>query len=224
MQQQNRWKRWSVGLLAGVMLTMAGAPLGGTVAAAATPTTAEEGSNSLLTGLMAAGLLGLLTSQHGDASAPVTVPSTQTAGATITAPTKTPAQTLPAPSASEAQQALQLLNADRAAAGLPALRWNQALANLGQNYAKDMIQRNFFAHNDPDGRTPFDRMKAAGISYRYAGENLAINRDVASAEKAFMNSAGHRANILNKNYTEVGIGVQRDAKGSVYVVQEFIGK
>jgi uncharacterized protein YkwD len=87
-----------------------------------------------------------------------------------------------------------------------------------------MISRGFFAHNNPEGQTPFDRMRQAGISYKYAGENLAINSSVAAAETAFMNSSGHRANILSPNYTEIGIGVVRNSRGSVYVVQEFIGK
>jgi len=91
-------------------------------------------------------------------------------------------------------------------------------------HVQDEINRNFFAHNNPDGQSPFDRMHAASISFSYAGENLAINRDVTSAEKAFMNSPGHRANILNPNYTEVGIGVRYNSQGSIYVVQNFISR
>jgi uncharacterized protein YkwD len=120
------------------------------------------------------------------------------------------------------QKAFDLLNADRAANGLQPLKLNTQLSSLGKNYANDMINRGFFAHNNPEGQTPFDRMKQAGINYTYAGENLAINTSVTAAEKAFMNSSGHRANILNKNYTEVGLGVQTNKSGSVYVVQEFI--
>jgi uncharacterized protein YkwD len=67
-------------------------------------------------------------------------------------------------------------------------------------------------------------MTAAGISYKTAGENLAINTSVATAETAFMNSSGHRANILNSGYTDVGVGVVRNSGGQVYVVQEFISK
>jgi uncharacterized protein YkwD len=120
------------------------------------------------------------------------------------------------------QKAFALLNADRTANGLQPLKLNTGLSALGENYAKDMINRGFFAHNNPEGQTPFDRMHQAGINYTYAGENLAINTSVTAAQKAFMNSTGHRANILNKNYTEVGLGVQTNSKGSVYVVQEFI--
>ena len=87
-----------------------------------------------------------------------------------------------------------------------------------------MIQRGYFSHYNPEGLSPFDRMSRAGISYRTAGENLAINVSVPAAEQAFMNSSGHRANILNSSYTEVGIGVVHSPSGSVYVVQEFIGR
>ncbi|MBP2645113.1 MAG: SCP-like extracellular [Firmicutes bacterium] len=149
-----------------------------------------------------------------------------------TTPSQTPAPTVPTtPSTSnavssgtEVQQALALLNADRAASGLPALRLNTQLSQLANSYAKDMIARNFFAHTNPEGLSPFDRMHQAGISYMYAGENLAIDRTVTSAEAAFMGSSGHRANILNSHYTEVGLGVVHSASGSVYVVQEFIGR
>ena len=104
------------------------------------------------------------------------------------------------------------------------MKFNAQLTALGERYAQDMINRKFFSHYNPEGQSPFDRMKQAGIGYSYAGENLAINSNVAAAEKAFMNSSGHRANILNPNYTEVGVGVRYDAKGSAYVVQEFISK
>ncbi len=124
----------------------------------------------------------------------------------------------------EEQQALVLLNKDRAANGLPALKANSQLTLLARNYAQDMIRRGFFSHYNPEGQSPFDRMKKAGISYNYAGENLAVNTGIAAAEAAFMNSSGHRANILSPNFTEVGIGVARNASGQVYVVQEFIGR
>ena len=87
-----------------------------------------------------------------------------------------------------------------------------------------MIKRNYFSHYNPEGQSPFDRMRGYGISYRYAGENLAVNNSVEGAQRALMNSPGHRANILNSHYTEVGIGVSYDSRGAVYVVQEFIGR
>lgn len=122
------------------------------------------------------------------------------------------------------KRAFDLLNGDRAKQGLQPLKFNLQLAALGGKYAQEMINRKFFAHKDPEGNSPFDRMKEAGIGYVYAGENLAINTNINTAEQAFMNSPGHRSNILSPNYTEVGLGVRYDGKGATYVVQEFIGK
>ncbi|MCP6429200.1 CAP domain-containing protein, partial [Klebsiella pneumoniae] len=85
---------------------------------------------------------------------------------------------------------------------------------LARNYAQDMLNRNYFSHYSPEGQSPFDRMKQAGITYSAAGENIAINRTVQQAEAAFMNSSGHRANILNSTYTKVGIGIAFDKSGN----------
>lgn len=170
-------------------------------------------SNGLVAGLVAVGLLAILTN-HGGSS------DKDSGSGKATSPGSSSGTS----SASEAQQALTLLNQDRAAKGLPALKWNSQLASLATSYGKDMISRGYFSHYNPEGQSPFDRMNKAGISYRTAGENLAINTSVAAAEKAFMNSSGHRANILSSNFTEVGIGVVHSSSGSVYVVQEFIGK
>lgn len=120
------------------------------------------------------------------------------------------------------QQAVSLLNADRRANGLPDLQVDSRLTTLAQNYAQDMINRNYFSHTNPEGQTPFDRMTQAGISYSYAGENIAQAQNVQAAEVAFMNDAGHRANILSPNYTAVGIGVAYDNNGNIDVVQDFI--
>lgn len=147
-----------------------------------------------------------------------TTPDTVTTGSTAQPTTNTSGLT-----ADEAK-AFQLLNADRAANGLPALKLNMDLVRLAEKYGQDMINRNYFSHYNPEGQSPFERMQQAGITYSYAGENLAINSNVTAAEKAFMNSSGHRANILNTNFTEVGVGVRTNSAGSVYVVQEFIKK
>jgi len=124
--------------------------------------------------------------------------------------------------ANVAQQAVDLLNADRRANGLLNLQVSASLATVAQKHAQDMMARNFFSHTNPDGQSPFDRIKQAGISYSAAGENIAIDQSVQAAEVAFMKSSGHRANILNPSYTTVGIGVAYDANGKTYVVQNFI--
>lgn len=178
-------------------------------------------NNNLIGGLVAIGLIAAISSSHGHNSDSTSSPATSvTQPSTTPAPAKTPATT--SSGTADEQKAFNLLNADRAQNGLPALKWNGRLAGLAEKYGQDMINRHYFSHYNPEGQSPFDRMQAAGISYSYAGENLAINTSVNTAEQAFMNSPGHRANILNANYTEVGLGVRYDSNGSAYVVQEFI--
>lgn len=121
-------------------------------------------------------------------------------------------------------EAFEVLNADRLKNGLDPLVYNEALTRLARSYAADMIERRFFAHDNPEGLTPFDRMRLNGISYLYAGENLAINDTVRAAQAAFMNSPTHRENVLHSRFTEVGVGVLTAPNGKIYVVQEFIGQ
>jgi uncharacterized protein YkwD len=178
---------------------------------------------SVVHGILALGLIGLV-SGHGGSKGDGSLTKGATSTTVASTPTAPVATAVTATTSTEEALALNLLNADRSKHGLRPLKHNSQLATLGQKYAKDMIQRKFFAHTNPDGLSPFDRMKKAGIAYGYAGENLAINTNVNTAENAFMNSSGHRANILSPNYTDVGIGVAHDARGSAYVVQEFISK
>jgi uncharacterized protein YkwD len=176
----------------------------------------DSSNKGILVGLAAVGLIAAL-SHHGGGDSSSSSKNTAPGSGSQTGDSGTA-------SSSDEQQALSLLNNDRAKNGLPALKSNSQLTSLARNYAKDMISRGYFSHYNPEGQSPFDRMQAAGISYRTAGENLAINTSVPAAETAFMNSSGHRANILNSGYTDVGIGVVRNSSGQVYVVQEFIGK
>lgn len=182
-------------------------------------------NKDLTGGLLAVGAIALIAGHHGDkgSSNKSTTSGSTTSGNTTSGNTSTNT-TSSKNVAADQKLAVELLNADRAKNGLSALKTNSQLTSLAGNYAQDMMNRNYFAHNNPEGQTPFDRMKNAGISYNYAGENLAINNNVTAAETAFMNSSGHKANILNKNYTEVGVGVRYNSNGQAYVVQEFIGK
>ncbi len=120
------------------------------------------------------------------------------------------------------RQALKLLNNDRKEKGLAPLQFNPHLSKLAENYAKDMIKRDFFSHVNPEGQSPFERMQEQKIVYNYAGENLAFNESVYAAQQAFMHSPEHKANILNANYTQVGLGIVEASRGRVFVVQEFI--
>lgn len=229
-------------LTVSLITTSLGGAFATTVLAATPEVSVQEGksgdNNGTIAGIAALGLIGLLSSHSGSKGAgnvPATTASAaaaSAASATTTTTTTTPAVKTPTTSTSAVSTgaaaaeatALNLLNVDRASNGLKPLKLNSKLTALGENYAQDMINRNFFSHTNPEGQSPFDRMKQAGISYSYAGENIAINSNVTAAEQAFMNSAGHKANILSTNYTDVGIGVRFDANGSAHVVQEFISK
>ncbi|MBQ9519394.1 MAG: hypothetical protein IJR59_05835 [Firmicutes bacterium] len=124
---------------------------------------------------------------------------------------------------STAQQILSLVNSQRAANGLSLLTLNTNLSRVAQAKAEDMKNKNYFSHNSPTYGSPFDMMKSFGISYRAAGENIAKGQKTPSAVMtAWMNSSGHRKNILNANYTQLGIGYVYN-NGSPYWVQMFIG-
>lgn len=180
---------------------------------------ADTPNKDLLIGLAAVGLIAVLASGGDDDKSPK-----QSSGSTTPQKPQIPSTSSGTTLSAQEQQALTLLNNDRAKNGLPALKSNSQLARVAENHAKDMISRGYFAHNTPEGKTPFQRMQEAGITYSTAGENLAINSSVAAAETAFMNSSGHRANILNTSYTDVGIGVVQNSSGQLYVAQEFIRK
>ncbi len=123
----------------------------------------------------------------------------------------------------EEQEMVDLVNAERAKVGLPALKVNTELTNVARVKAQDMIDNNYFSHQSPKYGSPFDMLQHYGVSYRTAGENLAGNQSVEAAHRALMNSDGHRANILNSHYTEVGIGIINGGPYGKMFVQMFKG-
>jgi uncharacterized protein YkwD len=116
---------------------------------------------------------------------------------------------------------LELVNKERTSRGLKPLVMDEKLREVARAHSKDMFARGYFAHNDPDGKDPFDRMKAAGINYLVAGENLALAPSVDLAHDGLMNSPGHRANILTAEYGKVGIGVIDGGPYGKMFSQEF---
>lgn len=148
--------------------------------------------------------------------------SAPTAAPTVK-PTVSPTQS---PSQSETameQEVLRLVNEERAKNGLNALTWAEDLAKVARAHSSDMINRGFFSHTNPDGESPFDRLKNAGISYRSAAENIAYGqKSAADVMNSWMNSSGHRANILNANLREIGVGAVKDSKGTIYWTQVFV--
>ncbi|MBR1735811.1 MAG: hypothetical protein IJ736_02180 [Firmicutes bacterium] len=108
---------------------------------------------------------------------------------------------------SYAKQVLDLVNNERAKNGLSPLVLDNALSSVAQAKSEDMMNKNYFSHTSPTYGSPFDMMKQFGISYTYAGENIAKGQKTPEqVVNAWMNSEGHRANILNKNFTKMGLG------------------
>lgn len=123
-----------------------------------------------------------------------------------------PAQASAPMLASEVTQVIDLLNKERAAAGCPALIPNAVLTQVAQAHSQDMAENDFFDHAGSDGRSSFQRMRDAGYDYARAAENLAAGVDTpAEAVAVWMRSPGHRANILNCQLRETGVGYVVDA-------------
>lgn len=122
----------------------------------------------------------------------------------------------------EETQLVSLINSERAKQGLAALKINNTVANVARAHSQDMLANNYFDHYDLNGGSPFTRLSQAGIVYRTAGENIAINGSVPNAHTAFMNSAGHRANVLSSEYTQVGVGIVHSGS-RIWVTENFIG-
>ncbi|MFS0654333.1 CAP domain-containing protein [Bacillus sp. 179-C3.3 HS] len=120
------------------------------------------------------------------------------------------------------QEVVELTNKERAKQGLKALSIDTKLSKSARAKSQDMKDKNYFSHTSPTYGSPFDQMKAFGITYKTAGENIAQGqRTPQEVVTAWMNSEGHRANILNKNYTHIGVGYVKDGH---YWTQQFIGK
>ena len=121
----------------------------------------------------------------------------------------------------EEKGVLERTNAERKAAGLPELVPNAKLFQAARDHSANMAKLNRMSHI-LNGRTHADRAAAAGYAYTFLGENIAWNqRDAAQVLECWMRSAGHRANILNRNYTEIGIGVAVNERGEHYWTQMF---
>jgi uncharacterized protein YkwD len=120
------------------------------------------------------------------------------------------------------------LNAERIAAGLPALVVDGDLVTIARIRSSDMATRNYFSHTSPDGQTAFTLLDQWGIPYSWAGENLARNNypageSAAVAAEDLMASPPHRENILSPNYTRVGVGYAEDGSGMRYFTIVFVG-
>jgi uncharacterized protein YkwD len=116
---------------------------------------------------------------------------------------------------------LDLVNQERTAAGLRPLEADPELTEVARRHSADMFARGYFAHETPEGRTPFDRMHDANVNFLTAGENLALAPTLPLAHTGLMNSPGHRANILRGQFGRVGIGIMDGGMRGLMVSQEF---
>lgn len=120
---------------------------------------------------------------------------------------------------------VQLVNQERAKYGLPALRPDWQLARVARHKSMDMRDKNYFSHTSPTYGSPFDMMRAYNITYRAAGENIAMGQSTAQeVVRSWMNSEGHRQNILSKNFQYIGVGYVEGGTGRFYWTQMFISR
>jgi uncharacterized protein YkwD len=119
------------------------------------------------------------------------------------------------------KQMLDLVNQERQAAGLKPLEPDPELTEVARAHSADMFARGYFAHDTPEGISPFDRIRAAKVHFTTAGENLALAPTLSIAHTGLMNSPGHRANILRPEFGRVGIGVMDGGMRGLMVSQEF---
>ena len=125
---------------------------------------------------------------------------------------------------SDELEVFNLINQQRAQNGLSALKIDSEVQRVARIKAQDMVNNNYFSHTSPTYGSPFDMLNSFKVSYRTAGENIAGNSNNSAAVTAWMNSSGHRANILNGNFNYTGIGVVTGSKYGKIYVQMFIGK
>lgn len=120
-----------------------------------------------------------------------------------------------------------LANQDRAIQGVPTLAWNTTLENAAKLKAEDMLKNSYFAHTSPSGVTPWYWLQETKYDFIYAGENLAVDfTESVNVQNAWLNSPKHRENIMNSNFTEIGIATVDgffEGKNTTFVV-EFFGK
>ncbi|WP_299701968.1 CvpA family protein [uncultured Pontibacter sp.] len=116
---------------------------------------------------------------------------------------------------------LELLNKERIAEGLQPLQADTALRTVARRHSADMFTRGYFSHVSPEGASAGDRIRAAAIPFRTAGENLALAPSLNIAHRGLMESPGHRANILHDRFGRVGIGVLQSRRHGLMITQKF---
>ena len=124
----------------------------------------------------------------------------------------------------EEQTLLDLVNSERRKAGAGVLAFDMNVVKVAREKARDMVDNKYFAHQSPTYGSPFDMLRKFGVTYKTAGENIAGNPTVEGAFKAWMNSPGHKKNILNGNFNYCGFGIVKSPTYGKVLVQQFIGR
>lgn len=156
---------------------------------------------------------------------PTTAPTAKPTAQPTTQPTAAPTAKPTTTESAMEQEVFELVNKVRVENGLHTLKWAEDLAEIARAHCADMINRGFFSHTNPDGESPFDRLKNNGIAYRSAAENIAYGqKDAQEVMNSWMNSSGHRANILSKTVKEIGIGAVKNTRGTIYWTQMFVAR
>ena len=118
---------------------------------------------------------------------------------------------------------ITLVNAERAKAGLAPLKANWQLSRIARYKSQDMIDKGYFSHTSPTYGSPFTMIQSFGLNFSSAGENIAMGQPTPEqVMTAWMNSPGHKSNILSPSYTEIGVGLAKNSKGVCYWTQMFI--
>ena len=152
-------------------------------------------------------------------------PQTSSSGGTTNSSgTSNTGSTTTASLSADEQEVFNLINQQRLNNGLAALKVDNEVQRVARIKAQDMVNNNYFSHTSPTYGSPFDMLKSFKISYKSAGENIAGNNSNSAAVTAWMNSSGHKANILNSSFNYTGIGVVNGSQYGKIYVQMFIGK
>lgn len=123
------------------------------------------------------------------------------------------------------KEVVRLVNIERGKVGAGNLSLDSQLSNIANKKSQDMIDKNYFDHQSPTYGSPFDMLKRFGVSYKSAGENIAMGqRTPQEVVTAWMNSKGHRENILNPSFNEIGVGIAKDSSSTIYWTQLFVGR
>ena len=161
--------------------------------------------------------IGAVSKKYVKAIYPSSTGNTSTSSGTTTT-TTTSSMT------ADEKEVFNLINSQRTNNGLSALKIDEEVQRVAKIKAQDMADNNYFSHTSPTYGSPFDMLKSFKISYNSAGENIAGNSSNSGAVDAWMNSSGHKANILNSSYNYTGIGIVSSSKYGKIYVQMFIGK